>query len=53
MKVFWTDTALQQLEDIFDYYKIQVNVKVTRREVKKIVEQTILLNKSPRLGKQE
>lgn len=51
MKVFWTDTALSHLENIFDYYKSQVNLNVARSKTLKIVEKTILLEQSPQLGK--
>jgi len=53
LKVFWTDTARFQLEDIFDYYKEKANVKVARKLVKKIIDRTIQLEKNPKSGTKE
>lgn len=50
LKVFWTDTALYQLKDIFDYYKLKANVKVARSIVNKIVNKTIQLERIPGSG---
>jgi plasmid stabilization system protein ParE len=50
LKVFWTDTALNQLRDIFDYYKLMANIKVAKSIVSKIVNRTIQLERNPRSG---
>ena len=38
LKVFWTDTAIEKLEDIFDYYKTKVSIKVAQEIVNTIVD---------------
>lgn len=53
IKVFWTQTALNDLEDIFEYYKMNASLKVARKLVKEIVKATILMQHSPRIGKIE
>jgi len=41
LRVFWTDTARFQLEDIFNYYKDKANIRVARKLVKQIIDRTI------------
>ena len=53
LTVFWTDTALERLEDIFDYYKNKASEKVAKELVKKIVDKTILLETHPKIGQVE
>ena len=53
LKVFWTETALNQLRDIFDYYKVKANQRVARNIVKKIVNRTIQLERNPKSGSRE
>jgi len=53
IKVFWTQTALNNLEDIFEYHKLKASVNIARKLVKKIVATTILLQKSPKIGRRE
>ena len=33
LRVFWTDTARFQLEDIFYYYKDKASLRVARKQV--------------------
>ena len=53
LRVFWTDTARFQLEDIFNYYKDTASLKVARKLVKQIIERTIQLEKNPNSGSKE
>ncbi len=53
LRVFWTDTALNQLKDIFFYYKVKANQKVAKEIVSKLVNRTIQLEKNPRSGQKE
>jgi len=53
MKLFWTDTALCQLEDIFDYYKVTTSLSTARKILASIVDKTLLLESHPRLGQRE
>jgi plasmid stabilization system protein ParE len=50
VKVIWTDSAILQLEDIFDYYKLKVSLKAARRLALSIVETANLLKTNPLLG---
>jgi len=53
LRVFWTDTARFQLEEIFDYYKDKTSVNVARKLVKQIIYRTIQLEKNPNSGQKE
>jgi len=53
MKLFWTDQALGQLEDIFDYYKVTAQISTARKIATTIVDKTVLLETTPRLGQKE
>jgi toxin ParE1/3/4 len=53
LKVFWTDSAIERLEDIFDYYKTKVNIHVAQGIVSSIVDSTINLEKQPNIGQIE
>lgn len=47
IKIFWTETAINQLKDIFDYYNENASIKIARKVTKKIIERTIQLEKNP------
>jgi len=53
LKVFWTDTARYQLEDIFNFYKTKASLKTAKEIVTRIVEKTLVLGKNPNLGQKE
>jgi len=53
IKVFWTETALNNLEDIFEYYKYKASVRVARKLVKGLVKSTLKLQESPQIGRME
>ena len=53
IKVFWTQTALNNLEDIFEYYKFKATLNIAQNIVKEIVKSTIRLQNSPKIGKVE
>ena len=53
LRVFWTDTARFQLEEIFDYYKDKTSVNVARKLVKQIIYRTIQLEQNPNSGQKE
>ena len=46
-KIFWTDTARNQLEDIFGYYKEKTSLKYSRNLVIKLIDRTIQLENNP------
>jgi plasmid stabilization system protein ParE len=49
-KIFWTDTARNQLEDIFNYYKEKANLKSSKNLVIKLIDRTIQLENNPLSG---
>ena len=49
VKILWTDFALSQLEDIYDFYKYKANP----RTAKKIVKSIISLESNPLIGVKE
>lgn len=50
LKVFWSDFAKIKLGEIFEYYKLKASLKVANKIVNGIVNRTIDLNKTPRIG---
>lgn len=50
LKIFWTDTARDQLEDIFEFHKDVAGLKIARKLVKKLIDRTIQLENNPRSG---
>lgn len=53
MKIIWSDTALKQLEDLYDYYKLNASVQVAIKMSKTIVEASLQLGKAPLIGTKE
>jgi plasmid stabilization system protein ParE len=53
IKVLWTETALNNLEEIFEFYKYKESVSIARKLVKEIVKSTLRLQKFPYIGKKE
>ena len=53
LRVFWTDTARFQLEDIFNYYKDKASISIAKKLVKQIIDRTIQLEKKPNSGPKE
>jgi toxin ParE1/3/4 len=53
VRVLWTDSALSQLEDIYDYYKIKASPRIAKKLVKTLIEETILLESNPLIGVKE
>jgi plasmid stabilization system protein ParE len=53
VRVLWTDSALSQLEDIYDYYKIKASPRIAKKLVKTLIEETIVLESSPFIGVKE
>lgn len=53
LKVFWTDTAIEKLEEIFDHYKTKASLEVAQRIVNTIVDATITLESHPAIGQKE
>lgn len=53
MKIIWTDFAIQNLKDIFDYYAKNANKKVAHKIRKQILASTKQLIQNPESGQTE
>jgi toxin ParE1/3/4 len=53
IKVLWSDTALSQLETIFNYLKFNASSEIARKLVKSLIEQTLILEANPLIGMSE
>lgn len=53
VRVLWTDSALSQLEDIYDYYKVKASSGIAKKLVKALIAQTIVLESNPLIGIKE
>lgn len=51
--VVWSDSAIQELRDIYDYYNHKAGKKVADEITNSIVDMTINLEDAPRLGQTE
>lgn len=52
-RILWTDFAINQLKDIYDYHLVKANQKIAQRLVQKIIDSTILLENNPKAGTKE
>jgi addiction module RelE/StbE family toxin len=50
MKIIWTDFAIKNLKDIFDYYSNKVNKKVAHKIRRQILKSSKQLNNNPNSG---
>lgn len=53
MRILWSDSALAELEEIFDYYQAKASSIVARSLVKAIIQKTIILKSNPFVGVKE
>ncbi len=53
MKIIWTDFAIQNIKDIFDYYSKNANKKVAHKIRKQILASTKQLIQNPESGQTE
>lgn len=52
-KILWTDFAINQLKDIFDYHLVKASPIVAQRIVQKLIDATIILENNPKSGRKE
>jgi plasmid stabilization system protein ParE len=52
-KIRWTDFAIDQLKDIFDYHLIKASSNIAQKLVQKIIDATIILENNPKSGRKE
>jgi|SRR5690625_1310658 len=53
LEVFWSEFAKLKLEEIYHYYRLTASKKVAKKIINGIVDQTIDLDKSPKIGQIE
>ena len=52
-RILWTDFAIDQLKDIFDYHLIKASPNIAQRLIQKIIGATIILENYPKSGRKE
>jgi toxin ParE1/3/4 len=53
IKVVWTDSAIDKLSEIFNYYNSVAGTEIADDIINKIVDRTIYLEKHPFIGAKE
>jgi len=51
--VLWSDSAMDELQEIYDYYKLKANDQIADKISNAIIDRTILLEDNPRMGQRE
>jgi len=51
--VLWSDSAIVELQAVYDYFLSTANFKVAQKLVNSIVDKSILLSANPRMGQLE
>ncbi len=51
--VIWSDAAITELHDIYDYYNNKASWSIAESIVNAIVDQTLLLEQAPHIGQHE
>jgi len=49
-KILWTDFAINQLKDIFDYHLVKTSSGIAQKLIRKIILATIILENNPKSG---
>ena len=52
-KILWTDFAINQLKDIFDYHLIKASSSIAQKLIQRIIDATIILENNPKSGRKE
>jgi toxin ParE1/3/4 len=52
-KILWTDFAINQLKDIFDYHLLNASSNIAQKLIQRIIEATIILENNPKSGRKE
>ena len=53
LKIYWTDFAKKELQNIFEYYKENASLKVAKGLTIGITKETLKLKKQPEIGQIE
>jgi len=52
-KILWTDLAINQLKDIFDYHLVKASSNIAQKLIQRIIDATIILEDNPKSGRKE
>jgi len=52
-RILWTDFAINQLKDIFDYHLIKASSNIAQKLIQRIIDATIILENNPKSGRKE
>lgn len=53
MRLLWTEKALTQLEQIFNYYKVQASPEIAKKLIVSLIREATILETSPLIGMKE
>jgi plasmid stabilization system protein ParE len=53
LKIFWTDFSLNELENIYSYYKDAAGINIAKKIVLNIIDRVTILKKYPKIGQIE
>ena len=53
IRIEWSELSERQLKDIFDYYSLEVNPKIARKIINKIIDKVSILGSNPLAGPKE
>lgn len=53
LEILWTQLAEEKLYDIFQYYKYKAGIKIAKKIIAKIVDQTLILEQNSKTGQIE
>jgi plasmid stabilization system protein ParE len=53
VKILWSESALAQLEEIFEFHKTRASATVARNLVKTIIQNTMIMESNPFIGVKE
>ena len=51
--VIWSDTAIEELRDLYDYFYTKASKRVADKITNAIVDKTLLLEQTPHMGQKE
>ncbi len=52
-KILWTDFAINQLKDIFDYHLVKASSNIAQKLIQRIIDATIIFEDNPKSGRKE
>ena len=53
LTLFWTDFSQRELINIYEYYREKAGVRVAKKLVKEIYDETLKLKNQPQIGQEE